>query len=95
MHPTPAGIKNGDGYDWGAIAADLSRMMNLADEKVKEGSLLDAAEIARYVMTLTCAEYEADHPYGEQYGEIWALRREGLRDVMARVTLDRGQVILR
>ena len=20
MHPTPAGIKNGDGYDWGAIA---------------------------------------------------------------------------
>ena len=58
--------------------------MNLADEKVKEGSLLDAAEIARYVMTLTCAEYEADHPYGEQYGEIWALRREGLRDVMAK-----------
>ena len=84
MHPTPSGIKNGDGYDWGAIAVDLSRMMNLADEKVKEGSLLDAAEIARYVMTLTCAEYEADHPYGEQYGEIWALRREGLRDVMAR-----------
>ena len=84
MHPTPAGVKNGDGYDWGTIAADLSRMMNLADEKVKEGSLLDAAEIARYVMTLTCAEYEADHPYGEQYGEIWALRREGLRDVMAR-----------
>ena len=43
MHPTPSGIKNGDGYDWGAIAVDLSRMMNLADEKVKEGSLLDAA----------------------------------------------------
>ena len=84
MHPTQSGIKNGDGYDWGAIAVDLSRMMNLADEKVKEGSLLDAAEIARYVMTLTCAEYEADHPYGEQYGEIWALRREGLRDVMAK-----------
>ena len=84
MHPTPSGIKNGDGFDWGAIAVDLSRMINLADEKVKEGSLLDAAEIARYVMTLTCAEYEADHPFGEQYGEIWALRREGLRDVMAR-----------
>ena len=84
MHPTQSGIKNGDGHDWGTVAADLSRMMNLADEKVKEGSLLDAAEIARYVMTLTCAEYEADHPYGEQYGEIWALRREGLRDVMAR-----------
>ena len=32
MHPSPAGIKNGDGYDWGAIAADLSQMMNLADE---------------------------------------------------------------
>ena len=84
MHPTPSGIKNGDGYDWGTIAADLSRMMNLADEKVKEGSLLDAAEVARYVMTLTCAEYEADHPYGEQYGQIWAVRREGLRDVMTR-----------
>ena len=84
MHPSPAGIKNGDGYDWGAIAVDLSRMMDLAAHKVKEGSLLDAAEIARYVMILTCAEYEADHPYGEQYGQIWALRRQSLRDVMAR-----------
>ena len=84
MHPTPAGIKNGDGYDWGAIAADLSQMMNLADEKVKEGSLLDAAEIARYVMTLTCAEYEADHPYGEIYGEVWWLRRKPLKEVLER-----------
>ena len=84
MHPTPAGIKNGDGYDWGAIAVDLSRMMNLADEKVKEGSLLDAAEIARYVMTLTCAEYEADHPYGETYGEVWWLRRKLLKEVLER-----------
>ena len=25
MHPTPSGIRNGDGYDWGAVAADLSR----------------------------------------------------------------------
>jgi len=30
MHPSPAGIKNGDGYDWGAVANDLSRMMDLA-----------------------------------------------------------------
>ena len=36
MHPTPSGIRNGDGYDWGAVAADLSRMMALADEKIKE-----------------------------------------------------------
>ena len=84
MHPTPAGIKNGDGFDWGAIAVDLSRMMILADEKVKEGSLLDAAEIARYVMTLTCAEYEADHPYGETYGEVWWLRRKPLKEVLER-----------
>ena len=84
MHPTQSGIKNGDGYDWGAIAVDLSRMMNLADGKVKEGSLLDAAEIARYVMTLTCAEYEADHPYGEAYGEVWWLRRKPLKEVLER-----------
>ena len=84
MHPSPAGIKNGDGFDWGAIAADLSRMMDLADEKVKEGSLLDAAEIARYVMALTCAEYEADHPYGENYGEMWWLRRKPLRGTLER-----------
>ena len=84
MHPTPAGIKNGDGYDWGTVAADLSQMMNLADEKVKGGSLLDAAEIARYVMTLTCAEYEADHPYGETYGEVWWLRRKPLKEVLER-----------
>ena len=81
MHPSPAEIKNGDGFDWVTIAADLSQMMNLADEKVKEGSLLDAAEIARYVMTLTCTEYEADHPYGENYGEMWWLRRKPLFDV--------------
>ena len=84
MHPTPSGIKNGDGFDWCAIAVDLSQMMNLADEKVKEGSLLDAAEIARYVMTLTCAEYEADHPYGEAYGEVWWLRRIPLKEVLER-----------
>ena len=84
MHPSPAGIKNGDGYDWGAIAADLSQMMDLAEQKVKEGGLLDAAEIARYVMTLTCAEYEADHPYGETYGEVWWLRRKPLKEVLER-----------
>jgi len=84
MHPSPVGIKNGDGYDWGAIAVDLSQIMALADEKVKVGSLLDAAEIARYVMTLTCAEYEADHPYGETYGEVWWLRRKTLKEVLER-----------
>ena len=84
MHPSPAGIKNGDGYDWGAIAADLSQMMDMADCKVKEGSLLDAAEIAQYVMILTCAEYEADHPYGENYTEMWFLRRKPLMEVLER-----------
>ena len=84
MHPSPVGIKNGDGFDWGAIAADLSQMMDLSEQKVKEGSLLDAAEIARYVMILTCAEYEADHPYGENYSEMWRLRRSALREVLER-----------
>ena len=84
MHPSPAGIKNGDGYDWGAISADLSQMMDLAEQKVKEGGLLDAAEIARYVMTQTCAEYESDNPYGEVYNEIWWLRRSALREVLER-----------
>lgn len=84
MHPTPSGIKNGDGYEWSAVAAALSRMMALADEKMKEGSLLDAAEISRYVMTLTCVEYEADHPYGETYGEVWWLRRKPLMEVLGR-----------
>lgn len=32
MHPSPAGIKNGDGYDWGAIAADLSQMMTRSED---------------------------------------------------------------
>ena len=94
MHPTPAGIKNGDGYDWGAIAADLSRMMNLADEMVKEGSLLDAAEIARYVMTLTCAEYESDHPYGETYGEVWWLRRKPLKEVLERARVMVAELLI-
>ena len=84
MHPSPASIKNGDGYDWGAVANDLSRMMDLAEQKMKEGSLLDAAEIARYAITLTCAEYEADHPYGEVYNQMWRLRRENLFDVLER-----------
>ena len=89
LHPSPAGIKNGDGYDWGTIAVELSRIMDLAEQKVKEGSPLDAAEIARYVMTLTCVEYEADHPYGEIFTEMWFLRRKPLRIVLeqARVML--------
>ena len=94
MHPSPAGIKNGDGLDWGAIASDLSRMMDLADEKVKEGRLLDAAEIARYVMTLTCAEYEADHPYGESYGEMWWLRRKPLIDVLQRAKVMMTELLI-
>ena len=89
MHPSPAGIKNGDGYDWGTIAVELSRIMDLAEQKVKEGSPLDAAEIARYVMTLTCAEYEADHPYGENFTEMWFLLRKPLR-----VVLERARIIL-
>ncbi len=84
MHPSSAGVKNGDGYDWGAVAADLSQLMDLAEQKVKEGSLLDAAEIARYVMILTCAEYETDHPYGENYTEMWWLRRKPLEAVLER-----------
>ena len=39
MHPSPAVVKNGDGYDLGAIAAELSQMMDLAEQKVKDGSL--------------------------------------------------------
>ena len=65
-------------------------MMDLADQKVKEGSPLDAAEIARYVITLTCAEYEADHPYGENNTEMWVLRRKPLRAV-----LERARVMLK
>ena len=84
MHPSPVGIKNGDGYDWSAIAADLSQMMDLAELKVKEGSLLDAVEIVRYVIVLTCSEYEADHPYGENYTKMLFLRREPLRSVLER-----------
>lgn len=82
MHPTKLGPKSHEAYDWTAVAIDLSSMMRLAERKEKEGSLLDAAEIARWVIILPCAEYEKDHPYGEQYGEMWCLRRELLRDTM-------------
>lgn len=84
MHPMPTGSKNGDGYDWNAVAEDLSQIMDMAEQKVKEFRLLDAAEIARYVITLTCAEYEADHPYGETYTKMWRLCRESLFDVLNR-----------
>ena len=36
------------------------------------------------MMTLTCDEYEADHPYGENYSEMWRLRRSALREVLER-----------
>lgn len=36
------------------------------------------------MITLTCAEYEADHPYGETYGEVWWLRRKPLKEVLER-----------
>ena len=70
-------------------------MMDLAEQKVKEGSLLDAVEIARYVMTLTCAEYEADHPYGEVYNEMWWLRRNALRDVLERARVMLTELLIK
>jgi hypothetical protein len=59
-------------------------MMRLAEQKEREGDLLDAAEIARWLIILPCEEYEKDHPYGEQLGEMWCLRRKLLRDTMAK-----------
>ena len=82
MHPTKLGAKSHEAYDWTAVACDLAKMMNLAERKEKEGDLLDAAEIARWVMILPCEEYEKDHPYGEMYGEMWCLRRELLRNTL-------------
>lgn len=82
MHPTRLGPKSIEAYDWTAVASDLSGMMRLAQKKEKQGDLLDAAEIARWIIVLTCTEYEKDHPYGEQYGEMWCLRRKLLRDTM-------------
>lgn len=82
MHPTRLGPKSTEAYDWTAVAIDLSAMMRLAQKKEKEGNFLDAAEIARWVIVLPCEEYEKDHPYGEQLGEMWCLRRKLLRDTM-------------
>jgi hypothetical protein len=47
---SPLGIKNGDGYDWGAVAADLSRMMTLADEKANR-KVLNAGKMKRERIT--------------------------------------------
>lgn len=82
MHPTRLGPKSHEAYDWSAVASDLSGMMRLAQKKEKQGNLLDAAEIARWVIVLPCEEYEKDHPYGEQLGEMWCLRRKLLRETM-------------
>mgnify|MGYP006916079398 CR=1 FL=1 len=84
MHPASIGLRTGESFDWAAIARDLSGMMNLADQKKAGGSLLDAVEISRWVMVLTCDEYEKDHPYGEQLGEMWWLRRKLLCETMDR-----------
>lgn len=89
MHPTMLGAKSPEGYDWTAVASDLAQMMNLAEKKEKEGNLLDAAEIARWVIILPCEEYEKDHPYGETYGEMWCLRRKLLRE-----TLDKAKSMI-
>lgn len=82
MHPSLLGSKSIDSYDWNAVASDLEGIMALASRKEEEGDFLSAAEIARWVMLLTCEEYEKDHPYGEQYGEMWWLRRKNLCEVV-------------
>lgn len=89
MHPTKLGVKSHEAYDWNAVASDLAKMMRLAERKEKEGSLLDAADIARWVITIPCEEYEKDHPYGEMYGEMWCLRRKLLRE-----TIDQAKEML-
>ena len=52
MHPSPVGIKNGDGYDWGAVAADLSQMMDLADER-RNGVI---SSMMSYRMLIQCSK---------------------------------------
>jgi hypothetical protein len=54
-------------------------------------------QIPKDVLYDFCCSYAQEHEELAMalVNEFWALRREGLRDVMARVTLDRGQVILR
>lgn len=77
MHPTPAGIKNGDGYDWGAIAVDLSRMMNLADEKVKEGRLQKTVDIhppKTGISTVFCTCACVGIWHCDPRGEGWTIR---------------------
>ncbi|CDD20512.1 uncharacterized protein BN769_00587 [Prevotella sp. CAG:732] len=51
------------GLDWRKIEKDLQAVMRKAVVMRKKGNLIDAAIIARYVMTTTCGEFERDHEH--------------------------------
>ena len=75
MQPTPSGIRNGDGYDWGAVAADLSQMMVLADERVKEGGYIWMDERGEY--------HSRFRSYEETWRDQWKSKAEGWMKVPA------------
>ena len=59
-HPSCIGKYGSHALDWERIGADLHQVLDKADEFIQKGEHLDAALIARYVLTLTCREYKND-----------------------------------
>lgn len=59
-HPSCIGKYGSHALDWEKVVADLHKVLDKADKLIQEGEALDAALIARYVLTLTCGEYKND-----------------------------------
>ena len=59
-HPSYIGKYGSHALDWDRIGADLHQVLDKADKLIQEEEHLDAVQIARYVLVLSCEEYRKD-----------------------------------
>ena len=82
VHPFVVCTKFGESLDWNAVTEDVSALLQKIREEKEGKNIIDAAQMALYLLVRTCEEYEKDHPYKVYYDETW---RERWRPLMAAV----------
>lgn len=73
-HPSCIGKYGSHSLDWERIGEDLHQVLDKADNLIEEGELLDAVQIARYVLLLSCEEYKKDLPATEVFDAYYIPR---------------------
>ena len=80
VHPFVVCTKFEESLDWNAVTEDVSALLQKIREEKEGKNIIDAAQMALYLLVRTCEEYEKDHPYKVYYDETWRERWRPLMD---------------